>query len=80
MARGLLGYGACCLKSKFLLSRSARRLQAEGVATGFGRAFMKKLLVVVAVLLVIAAPVRASAITLDFSGTVDLSGVGGAAS
>ena len=41
---------------------------------------MKKLLVVVAAILVIAAPARASLITMDFSGTVDLSGVGGLAS
>jgi PEP-CTERM motif-containing protein len=43
---------------------------------------MKKLLIGVAVLLLSlnAAPARAITITMDFSGTVDLSGVGGAAS
>jgi hypothetical protein len=41
---------------------------------------MKNLFLVVPVLLVIAAPARASQITMDFSGTVDLSGQGGPAS
>ena len=39
-----------------------------------------KLLGAVAVLLGIGAPARADTVTLDFSGTADLSGVGGAAS